>query len=405
LARAALLLGLGALAGCGGGGGSDSTSTASSSPSSSASSPPPANVLTVTVGSGPNTTASNVNIPYVTVTVCVAGTGTCASIDHVLLDTGSTGLRLMSSVLKASGLALVSEKDAVGNAIGECAPFASGYTSGLIALADVSLAGETAAALPLQVIDDTSSLGAALPCTGNSENSVTSFDANGVLGAGVFAQDCGAGCAQIVNNGWYYKCTASLSCSAAAVAVSAQVANPVSRFPQDNNGVVISLPAIGSGGVSSVTGTLTFGIGTQSDNVLSASAVLPVDASGRLVVTYAGRALTDAFIDSGSNSIDFADSAIPACNGSSSFYCPGTTLSLTATNQGTNGTVNTVTFTVANFQMLRQGSFNAFAYNDIAGQAGTRTFDWGLPFFYGRNVYTAIEGRATPGGAGPYFAY
>jgi hypothetical protein len=30
-------------------------------------------------------------------------------------------------------------------------------------------------------------------------------------------------------------------------------------------------------------------------------------------------------------------------------------------------------------------------------------FDWGLPFFYGRAVYTAIEGRGTP--AGPYFAF
>ena len=32
-------------------------------------------------------------------------------------------------------------------------------------------------------------------------------------------------------------------------------------------------------------------------------------------------------------------------------------------------------------------------------------FDWGLPFFYGRTVFTAIEGAATPGGAGPYWAY
>jgi hypothetical protein len=32
-------------------------------------------------------------------------------------------------------------------------------------------------------------------------------------------------------------------------------------------------------------------------------------------------------------------------------------------------------------------------------------FDWGLPFFYGRKVYTAIESRNTPGGVGPYWAY
>ena len=33
------------------------------------------------------------------------------------------------------------------------------------------------------------------------------------------------------------------------------------------------------------------------------------------------------------------------------------------------------------------------------------SFDWGLSFFYGRSVYTAIEGAITPGGTGPYFAY
>jgi hypothetical protein len=28
-----------------------------------------------------------------------------------------------------------------------------------------------------------------------------------------------------------------------------------------------------------------------------------------------------------------------------------------------------------------------------------------LPFFYGRNVFTAIEGQNTPAGLGPYVAY
>jgi len=28
-----------------------------------------------------------------------------------------------------------------------------------------------------------------------------------------------------------------------------------------------------------------------------------------------------------------------------------------------------------------------------------------LPFFFGRNVFTAIEGRNTPAGPGPYWAF
>jgi hypothetical protein len=34
-----------------------------------------------------------------------------------------------------------------------------------------------------------------------------------------------------------------------------------------------------------------------------------------------------------------------------------------------------------------------------------RSFAFGLPFFFGRNVYTAIEGRSAGGQLGPYFAY
>ncbi len=43
----------------------------------------------------------------------------------------------------------------------------------------------------------------------------------------------------------------------------------------------------------------------------------------------------------------------------------------------------------------------------LAGPAfvGSTVFDWGLPFFYGRNVYAAVEQPRTPGGIGPYFAY
>ena len=32
------------------------------------------------------------------------------------------------------------------------------------------------------------------------------------------------------------------------------------------------------------------------------------------------------------------------------------------------------------------------------------TFDWGLPFFYGRSVFTAFEGAAIGGNPVPFFA-
>ena len=44
--------------------------------------------------------------------------------------------------------------------------------------------------------------------------------------------------------------------------------------------------------------------------------------------------------------------------------------------------------------------------NALAHPGGDMTvFAWGLSFFYGRNVYTAIETKSTPGGMGPYVAF
>lgn len=44
--------------------------------------------------------------------------------------------------------------------------------------------------------------------------------------------------------------------------------------------------------------------------------------------------------------------------------------------------------------------------NDFAAQGGSANiFDWGLPFFYGRSIFTAIAGTANSGGTGPFFAF
>jgi hypothetical protein len=41
----------------------------------------------------------------------------------------------------------------------------------------------------------------------------------------------------------------------------------------------------------------------------------------------------------------------------------------------------------------------------MLGGSNAGTFDWGLPFFFGRNVYTAINGKSTPAGQGPFWAF
>jgi len=44
--------------------------------------------------------------------------------------------------------------------------------------------------------------------------------------------------------------------------------------------------------------------------------------------------------------------------------------------------------------------------NTCSNGAGACSFDWGLPFFYGRTVFTAIDGQTVSSvGTGPFWAY
>jgi Protein of unknown function (DUF3443) len=159
-----------------------------------------------------------------------------------------------------------------------------------------------------------------------------------------------------------------------------------------------------------------FGIGTQSNNGLKGAIPLATNASGNISTVFNGTQYSGTFIDSGSNGLFILDAGtlgITTCpSPDASFYCPGAPntsalnlRNLTATNFDTLGDQSTVNFGIANAQYLftNNGGGN-FAFNDLGGP-NTGSFDWGLPFFFGRNVFTAIENKNTPAGVGPYFAY
>jgi hypothetical protein len=431
--RWTLWLGLCLVAGCGGGGGG-STASSSSSSSSSSSGAAVSNVVAVTVGPGPAAAnGGTFNIPYVSVTVCESGTTTCTTIDHVLVDTGSIGLRIMASALRSAGVALTNLPDPANasNSIVECLPFADGYTWGPVAKADVRMGGETASDLSVNIINDNGSYAATVPasCTSmgsnTSLNSVSAFSANGVLGVGVFDQDCGTSCrdcasfsmgCNTVNSDLYYSCnTTTNSCAFTPVALTDQVRNPVALFATDNNGVVLQMQSLPLAGQATASGSLIFGIGTQSNNALGGAIVLTADTSGNIITVFASQTLGQSFFDSGSNGLFFPDanSPIPVCANTagnahaSDFYCPTSTLAKTAINQGQNGATKQVLFDITNMDDSN-GSFYASATD--GGPATTSAalgmyFDWGLPFFYGRSVFNAIQGKTAGSAVGPYYAY
>ena len=94
------------------------------------------NVLALTVDRGPD--GNGVNRLYTTVTICKPGSQTqCQTIDHVLVDTGSVGLRLLASAVPAS-LQLSPLKNTSGNNLLACANFLDGsFAWGPMAVADV----------------------------------------------------------------------------------------------------------------------------------------------------------------------------------------------------------------------------------------------------------------------------
>jgi hypothetical protein len=402
IATAVLIL----MAGCGGGGGGGGGG-GSSTPSANIIAAPAQNVLPIAVNSGP---AGHINLAYATITLCAPGaTSNCQAIDNILIDTGSTGLRVMSSVL-ASSLSLPQKSDASGNPMVQCAQFATGFSWGPMKLADVRIAGEQASSLAIQVIGDPGFTAIPTECanTGAAKNTVQSFGANGVLGVGPFRQDCGIGCAQSASPGIYYVCPAS-GCRAAVVPLVDQLQNPVSKFAVHNNGIILELPSVGAVGAASVSGVMVFGIGTQANNGLGSASVLTLDpATGRLTTMYKNSSITNSFFDSGSNALFFQDPSIPACTNPAvaGFYCPASIQGLSAVIQGTNGNSAAVSFSVANADDLvtNNPGFTAFA-NLASPLFPFLGFDWGLPFFYGRNVFVAIDGANTPGGPGPYIAF
>lgn len=366
------------------------------------------NSTAIIVDSGPSGVSGVINVPYVSVTVCRPGTTVCQTIDHVLLDTGSYGLRLLASQL-SSTLALPAVTTASGDDAGECGKFISGYTWGAVRQADVKIADEVASAISIQVIGDTGASYSSTPSTcssaGSNLGTLAAIGAKGILGVGMFKQDCGTACANAAISGVYYAC-ASGSCTASAMPLAKQISNPVASFAVNNNGLLITMPGVGTAGLTSVSGTLVFGVNTQSNNAIASETIFKANSSGDFSTTYKGKTYSASFIDSGSNGYFFTDSSIRQCSGGD-FYCPASALSLTATNSAADGSASgTVDFNVVNLVSLP----STITAAQVGGTVGSSTssgnyFDWGMPFFYGRRVFVIMEGETVAGKAGPYWAY
>jgi len=318
------------LAGCGGGSGTTTTPPPPPPPppGQTIATPGPPNVESLVVDAGPQgLTTPSVNTSFISVTVCIPGTTTCQTIDHIEVDTGSSGLRLVTGAttvdsagnpipgilfsLTSLPLPAVADPNNAANKLAECLQFADGFSWGSVNTADIKLpvSGKTATSVIVHVIGAASAGAAASanptcvppaplnanPCMGQ-ENTVPCFGANGILGVGPFINDCSStsdcdpgtpvisgGTSYPSNSATYFTCTAVPSCAQVpkgTITTQLQVPNPAVLFAADNNGVIIELPAVPDTGNSApVKGSLVFGIGTLSNNAKGSATTLPMCAA------------------------------------------------------------------------------------------------------------------------------
>jgi hypothetical protein len=395
------------------------------------------NVAPLFVSFGPNGNTGNPATAYynglfTTVTVCLPATPKCQTIPDVLVDTGSIGFRVLNSALTTvPATEFETVRDSAGDQVQECVQFGdTSYAWGPVLVADVDVAGETASAVPFQVIGDTTYTVPAASClplgVGPNLDTVATLGANGILGIGTSVQDCGLNCAggQVFSGYPYYVCP-NYDCTFTPLPVVQQVANPVALFPKDNNGEEFQLTSVTSAGAPSLpyvnadgtglisAGTLVFGVGTESNNGLGSATIYAINESGNFPnIVYNGSSfLSNGFLDTGSNALYVLDAAtlgIQDCP-NNPYYCPTQTFPLSLTTYGANGTSGAVNLSIADATILFDTNPTFSAFNNLGGASGTGLstdyFDLGLPFFYGRSVFVGIAGAAVPNSVSAPYGY
>ena len=406
-----------------------SCSGGSSSSSSTTTTPASNNSVTLSVGAGP--TGTYINGIFTNVTICQPGSTTnCQTVDNVLVDTGSIGLRILDSALTLPTSSLGAIADSNGDELQECIQYGdTSYSWGSVWAADVSIAGEKASSVPIHVFGGstytTPSQCIATPINpnlpnGGDENTLATFGANGLLGVGTAPYDCGSYCtdsSELTVAGYPYYVCPSGACS--TVNTSTQVENPVAFFSSsDNNGVMITLGSVEANGAASVSGTMNFGIGTQTDNGLGSATLYALDDTGSIpTVSYGNFSYTYYnVVDTGSEALDISDAGTLSSLGisdcaqgtaGSGFYCVsgGGTATLSGIGIAGYNSVGsgTVSLSITDATTLLNANPNNWVFNNVGSDGGTTPstdlFDFGLPFFLGKTVYVGIAGATVPNSA------
>lgn len=355
----------------------------------------PKNVINIRVDKG--ITGDYINGLFAKITICPVASDNCAEVDNILVDTGSTGLRIIASAIP--GNINIDYMSPDGSSTAECTQFVSGVMWGPIASVDVKIGREFAGNIPIQLIGVDGFNAAPSDCSskGQFQNTVQALSANGVLGISNFTNDCGAFCANNKANSYYYTCDQK-GCLNNTLIEAKQVQNPVAHFDTNNNGTIIYLPNISSRGATAVDGKLIFGIDTDSNNRLDDAKKITLNPNtANFSTVYKNHDYPLSYFDSGTNGIYFDDNSIKQCTGVGyeGYYCSSQDIAIDVIFKGVGQELHEYAFKGSDaVSLLKNPQFLPVQPNLIGSSSGSfQDFVWGLPFFYGKYFFTAIENR------------
>ena len=338
------------------------------------------------------------NLAYVDVTVCNA-VPQCRTVPNVVVDTGSSGLRLHREAL--GGLQLEVVRDGMRRRLGSAADFAIGGLWGTLHAAQVRVGQvETTQAIPIQLFDAPSPLERRPSSYKDDARARFIRMGNGVLGISPRRHDPQRYFAlrrwgpEAVLPAW----------KPVDVDASREVVNPIVHFPPPyDNGSVISLPEVdGSTGQKTAQGWLGFGIGQPTEALLPAAAHVmahELDAQGKFAAMLGGRRV-DLVVDSGSNvlMLDLEPLGLPRHERFKRFYdaAPLTPLPLAF---GANEIELARPLCIGPAATMNKALDDGYAVLPmlaIAPIAADAPNVLGLPFFFGRTVATGLQGAVNP---------
>jgi hypothetical protein len=340
------------------------------------------------------------NAPCVTVNICSStNESQCDTINNVLLDTGSYGLRIFASLLpnnnSGESLAPILIDD---SAIAECVTYGDGTQNwGPIKLANVSLNNnQTTTAIPIQILDSTAFVtGENIVCPNATKTPTpATFGLNGIIGVGPFPND------KTVGN--YYKCNNTSCSTLVTIPNSNYVTNPITKFADGyNNGVTLTFGAIPTDGAINADGYAIFGVGSKQNNSPQKNvAILPIESGQFIPInieTKINSVSYNSFLDTGSNYLYFGESTIlnlPQCGSPiNAFLCPSGLTNFSAIMFANNQESATINFAIENSQNLFNANSNT-AFATIGAIIPNIGIDWGLPFFFGRTVYSVFANES-----------